>query len=153
METVSWAKLTDESSHSCPELWFRWGVWVSKARVWGKNTDGICLLSGGRCRDSVQRHSGWSASISKGKSSLTCPIAGKLCMTSERYIMRRDECVAHGSGDPSNGLVVMDWLKGLLSQMDVKNNNNCVRYSENTNKGPADCSSCSCSCPNQLSLQ
>ena len=34
-----------------------------------------------------------------------------------------------GKGMPivlANGLVLIDWLKGLFLQMDVKNNNNCV---------------------------
>ncbi len=31
-ETVSLAKLTDGSSHSCPELWVKRGAWVSKAK-------------------------------------------------------------------------------------------------------------------------
>lgn len=73
--TVSRAKLTDGSSHSCPELRVRAGGLGFKGER-GGNTDGICPLSGGRRRDSVQRQSGWSASISEGKSSLTCPFCG-----------------------------------------------------------------------------
>lgn len=41
--------------------------------------------------------------------------------------MRHDGSVAHWSGNVSsplaNGLVLIDWLKGLFLQMDAKNNN------------------------------
>lgn len=56
-----------------------------------------------------------------------CPFASQLSMTSEHYMMRYDESVAHWSGNVNssfvNGLVLIDRLKWLVLQMDAKNNN------------------------------